>query len=812
MKNHFLLTLLLLLCLTEARAAVEAQYYESVRQMQQDTTLHKGDVAITKGFYKANDGGGATYNIIEAPGNLLLHPADGWTLIQLASKHLFADLLISGDEVSLCQLGAIPVRNFGAWATGHDHCTHDDPNYRDCHDNLMAYINLCKRRNKIYLLTCPAGHYFTSPAFLVIGQDKGVRIRGASPKDYGHRNETTFHAWQKGQDYIWTISGAEQLCHKSYPYIQASGVNITNISFSGQHGGGNYPQNQYSPVAALIAVGMCNSNFDSLNFEYIGGSAMVLCNTQETVFGFLSVTSSGAFYKGRVMPCIWYAQIMGKNGYARRILGRTDEDYTTYDSKRNCSANYINYIDAEGIGGSIIHADRGAKFTHSEIGNIQWEGSFCDFSNMRNGGYDHLKADGQKDYSMDPNTRADKYPKEKTVLCGAFSGWGHDITIHAITHTWNPMGYLAWYDSTMYRVRKVAAIVLPKESINQYCNVHLIDYNYRQEFPVCWIEKPEEGVLHDRVFSLDTPLPASSKIVRCLGGTPLPGINIAGTPPQDVLYPGTTTRQYNSCHYDKDASAPLHLVAYSASKDAHFTMTYRANRHYFARIKPREVKMKTDEGGGTYASVYATYHENGVEKSVLFDCRVRRCGEFSYINLHFGKAKIDDNSPVKIWMGGMGGSTLAEWDCIKEMDTAPVYAASAPTSDYNWVGRLWNDTQSGKLRKCKAVKRPALFRIMPRCAEGLKAGTLSLSIEGDEVKLDFSPEEAAAITSDAALAKAIATKLRSAKFAAEASDGVVYLSGKKKTVASAPTMSANATGCTMTAEVWKAAVTKESWE
>lgn len=810
MKYKLLLTSLLFI-LSTSLSAIEARYFESVKAMTEDTTLVMGDVAITKGFYRANDGGGATYNIIDMPSNLLLHPADGWSLIKLAPKGLFADLLL-GDEVSICQLGAIPVKTLRTWATGHESNTHDDPNFRDCHDNLMAYINLCKRKNKIYQLNCPSGHFFTSPAYLVIGQDKGVRIRGASPKDYGHHNETVFHAWERGQDYIWTISGAEQLCHKNYPYVQASGVNITNISFSGQHGGGNYPQNQYSPIVALISVGMCNSNFDSLNFEYIGGSAMVLCNTQETYFGFVSVTSCGAFYKGSVMPCIWYAQIMGKNGFARKVLGRTDEDYVKYESRRNCSANYYNYINAEGIGGSIIHADRGATFTHSEIGNIQWEGSFADFSNMRNKGYDHIKADGQKDYSFDENTRAEEYPNEKVVLCGAFSGWGHDITIHAITHTWNPMGYLAWYGDTMYRVRKAAAIVLTKESMNKYCNVHLIDYNYRQDFPVCWIEKPEEGVLHERVFSLDTPIPANSKIIRCYNGTPLPGINISGTLPQDVFYPGTSSKSYLCCHYDKDATAPAHLTAYSTSKDGNFTMTYRANKHYFARIKPRGLLLNPGDKQGLYVGVYVTYKESGQNKNMLLKCKAKRYGEFTYINLDFGKTKIDDNSPLKIWMGGLGGSTPAIWDCIKEMDNTPIYSTSAPVSDYNWVGRLWYDTSKNKMIKCVATKHPALYKITVTGIQQAKPGTLTLSLEGNMIDLSLSDAEFKACNDNASLAKTIAQKLKSEKYAAVAENNTIYLSGKKAGSTAAPTFNENKTHCELKIEVWKQAVAKDEWK
>lgn len=807
MFRHILLSLLIALSLTAS--ASESKYFESVAQMVNSTQLQLGDVATTKGFYTAGDGGGATYNIVSTPANLDKYPADGWSLIQLKSNGLYADILL-GDEVNISQLGAIPIRSLPSWATDHDNCTHDNPNFRDCHDNLMAYISLCQRRNHIYQLVCPAGHFFTSPAFMVIGNNKGIRVRGASPKEYGHCNETVFHAWERGQDYIWTISGSEKLCHKDYPYIEASGVLLENISFSGQHGGGNYPQNQYSPIAALIAVGLCNSNIDALDFSYIGGSAMVLSNTQETVFGFVGLAACGAFYKGRVMPCIWYAKIMGDDGFAKKILGRTDEDYAPYKSRRNCSANYYNYINAEGSGGSIFHADRGAVFTHSEINNIQWEGSFCDFSNMRNGGYDHIKADGQKDYSFDENSRKEDYPNEKTVLCGAFSGWGHDITIHCITHTWNPMGYLAWYGDTMYRVRKVAAIVLNKEDADKYNNVHLIDYNYRQEFPVCWIERPEKGVLHERVFSLDTPLLPNSKLIRCFDGVPTPSVCLARNLSNDIIYPALSTSAYACCHYDADASAPLHLTAYSPTSNGVFAINYRANRHYFAKVKPLSITTIPKGKEGTVVSVYITYKENGAEKNLLFYCPIRQAEEFSFIDLNFGQARIDDNSQVRIRLGGMGGSTNLIWDCIHEMDNAPVYAAQAPVSDFNWQGRLWYDTQAQQLKTCKTVKQPALYRLTVDKGKAIKADSIAMLFEGREIKFRLNEQE---LNQDNnTLAKTIAGKLKQLHLAAIANKNTICISGQTPQDSQGVSITSNDTGCILKPETIHAAITQDVWE
>ena len=779
--------------------------------MKTDPELQVGDIAITTGFYSANDGGGASYNLLSTPANIGQYPADEWSRISLAREGLYAEIIVS-DEVSICQLGAFPVTKFQKWATGHEKNTHDDPNYRDCHDNLMAYLNLCRRQGHTYLLTCPPGHFFTSPAFLVIGEDHGVRIRGASPKEYGPHNATVFHAWEKGQEYIWTLSGSERICHKDYPYIQASGVNVSNISFSGLHGGGNYPENLYSPIAGIIAVGMCNSNFESLDFSFIGGSGMVLCNTQETVFGFVSVVGCGAFYKGHVMPCIWYAQMMGKDGFARTILERTDDVYCEYKSRRNCSANYYDYIDAEATGGSIIHADRGAVFTHSEICNIQWEGSFACFSNMKNLAYDFILADGNKDYSLDNNIHLDSHPNEKTIRCGAFSGWGHDVTIHSITHTWNPMGYAAWYDGTMYRIQKIAAIVLNKEDTDKYNNVHLIDYNYRQKFPVYWIEKPERGELHQRVFSLDTPLPPNADIIRCYDGTPTPNLNFAGHLSNDVFYPALAPNTYMSCHYDPEANAPAHLTAYSPHKNGFFIMNYRANKHYFARIKTSRITQET-RPTKPQITIYVTYQEKGIEKNHTFRTGVSRHGEFCYIDLHFGNARIDDNSPVRIWMGDRGGATPIIWDCIKEMDTSPIYSDFAPFSDYNWNGRLWFDTRSNVLRKCVSVHEPACYQLNYSDNKKLQPGTLSISIENENLDIAISQKEVEETTDNESLTKLIAQKISAKKYATMIIRNAIIFVGKNKIDTKAqPTVVSNSIGCDVNIEILSPATEEDQWE
>ena len=65
------------------------RYYENVASMKLDDTLQEGDMAITLGYYTANDGGGAEYKIVSGNYN-----DDGGSYHEL-ENNLFAELIIN---------------------------------------------------------------------------------------------------------------------------------------------------------------------------------------------------------------------------------------------------------------------------------------------------------------------------------------------------------------------------------------------------------------------------------------------------------------------------------------------------------------------------------------------------------------------------------------------------------------------------------------------------------------------------------------------------------------------------------------------
>ena len=84
----------------ETKLNKKPYYYNSVADMKADTKLKVGDMAITLGYYNANDGGNGEYRIVS--GNYV---DNGGSYHEL-NNNLFAELIIK-DNVYLKQFGAI---------------------------------------------------------------------------------------------------------------------------------------------------------------------------------------------------------------------------------------------------------------------------------------------------------------------------------------------------------------------------------------------------------------------------------------------------------------------------------------------------------------------------------------------------------------------------------------------------------------------------------------------------------------------------------------------------------------------------------
>ena len=76
-------------------------YYNNVAEMKADTKLKVGDMAVTLGYYEANDGGDGEYQIISG-----IHIDDGGIYHKL-NNNLYAKLIIKNNTISSKQFGAI---------------------------------------------------------------------------------------------------------------------------------------------------------------------------------------------------------------------------------------------------------------------------------------------------------------------------------------------------------------------------------------------------------------------------------------------------------------------------------------------------------------------------------------------------------------------------------------------------------------------------------------------------------------------------------------------------------------------------------
>lgn len=79
-------------------------YYNNVANMKADNTLKVGDMAITLGYYEANDGGSGLYKIRNAINSDVV---DGRLLISLTNENLVAELIVKNNTVNFLQLGLI---------------------------------------------------------------------------------------------------------------------------------------------------------------------------------------------------------------------------------------------------------------------------------------------------------------------------------------------------------------------------------------------------------------------------------------------------------------------------------------------------------------------------------------------------------------------------------------------------------------------------------------------------------------------------------------------------------------------------------
>lgn len=312
-------------------------YYSALAELIADKLIRVGTVAITLGFYKQRDGGGAKYIVRTRAEDDI----DGVGVV-LLKNGLSAEMVIEHNEVAFEQLGA--------------KC---DDNTFDCNTYLIKYISLCNKIGKKIKLKIGNGVWYFSPTHIY--RTWGVHIEGTKSFRAGNKECTQISPINASQSYIWKIGGSEKIVktieeQKEQPAVTAvRSVVIDGIVFSG----GNF--SGWAELDSALYVDCCMyCTFDNLYFQNVRGTALTIRQSWEIYWGMLNFRGIAGFDS----PCIH--------------IPPTTDPYANV--AENVSANYFGYLMFEGIDGDYIFSEGASGFEHNEINDMQIEISTCNLS------------------------------------------------------------------------------------------------------------------------------------------------------------------------------------------------------------------------------------------------------------------------------------------------------------------------------------------------------------------------------------------------------------------------------------------------
>ena len=201
-------------------------YFDTVADMKAYQELKEGDMAITLGYYEANDGGGAEYKIRFLN---VGESADNMFKIKLNNSSLIAELIIKGNSININSLGAKSDDSF------------------DNYTIIQAAINYCISNKLILFLG--SGTYCFSGIIDVKENQNGITIIGTS-------EFTTI---------IRSLDDDSQFKFRNFLRSQ-----LKNIRFSGT-GTENIPLLEFTGICHLSEI--LNCTFDSNMCVNISGTA-----------------------------------------------------------------------------------------------------------------------------------------------------------------------------------------------------------------------------------------------------------------------------------------------------------------------------------------------------------------------------------------------------------------------------------------------------------------------------------------------------------------------------------------------------------
>ena len=312
-------------------------YYKCVADMKLDDCLKMGDMAVTLGYYKTNDGGGAEYLITD--GDISV---DNYFVLELQNN--LKAVLLYDSTINIKCLGAK---------------SQDKENNRiDVAPFIKAYLNELKNNNNRITLFIPSGVWYTSP--ILIDNEYGFSIIGEeSWQNYGCGG-TTISSLNNNQEYIFKIGNGLNYVNN---FI------IKNITFSSgdyfyYENGNNFrsPDSNVKTIAGacltLLYAGF--GVFDNICFNHIIGKCISITSSWELRFSKLNLT-----YCSNIKDALI-------------VMEKVD---TSINSLANITNIEIQQLNVETVNGSIIKTEEKCEFTDSVINNFHFEPSRCPLEN-----------------------------------------------------------------------------------------------------------------------------------------------------------------------------------------------------------------------------------------------------------------------------------------------------------------------------------------------------------------------------------------------------------------------------------------------
>lgn len=338
------------------------------------SSLKNKSIAITKGFYEINDGGGSTYILRNKPVSKLngilqenmdfkhttMDPlVDNVTLIKL-SDDLFADIETPKTNI-------INIRQLGGYSLEQSYMLKKEK--YDNKEAIKIFLNLVKRRKDLLQLFIPSGHWCFSETNI-----RNIRSSTFGLSIIGNGNGTVILPYNDTQNYIWNVGRPLTEGHNRSDLYY--GYTIQNLSFGcDQRSILNkkllqiYGTNKKTIVlSALILRDQQNCIMNNLLFDCIFGTALDIDFLNESRVNNLRFHCCGS-------PNNAVIGLIDERGYSSAI-----SDFKSNNTNSATSAIWFKHLFFDSCIGAFFDTTS-ANNVHNEIGTIIMSGTVNEYYN-----------------------------------------------------------------------------------------------------------------------------------------------------------------------------------------------------------------------------------------------------------------------------------------------------------------------------------------------------------------------------------------------------------------------------------------------